>query len=326
MNKETVRNIKVGIFMIAGVLLLVVGLYFIGSNRNMFGKTYRLYTMFPDVKGLQTGNNVRFDGIDIGTVESIKIINDTSIKIEMVIDGALKKVIRKNSLAAIGTDGLMGSKIINIEPGTPDGKLAEPGDELQSIKGVNMDQMLQTLELTNKNIAIVSANLRDITNNINTGRGTLYTVLMDTTLAVKIHSTLDNIELVSNNILKISTDLNTVTGKVKDGKGLLGTLVNDTVISSDLTQTIEEVRMAGARINESTGQLKQLLQKINSGNGTIATLLNDTATAYHIRQSLINIDNSSRNFNENMEALKHNFLLRPYFKKQEKKKQENKKP
>ena len=310
MNKEIIRNIKLGIFTITGVLLLVLGLYFIGNNRNMFGKTYKLYALFTDVKGLQTGNNVRYAGIDVGTIESIHIINDTSIKIEMLIGGELKKVIRKNSLTTIGTDGLMGSKIINIDP----------GDELSTRSGVNMDDMLRTLDVTNKNIAVVSANLRDITNNINTSRGTLYTVLMDTTLSVKIHKTLDNIELVSNNILKISNDLNAVTSTVKNGKGLLGTLVNDTVIASDLAATVKEAKTAGEQINISTGELQQLLRKINSGDGTVGTLINDTISANHLKQSLVNIENSTRNFNENMEALKHNFLLRGYFKKQEKKK------
>jgi len=306
--------------MIVGILLLVVGLYYIGNNRNMFGKTYKLYALFPNVGGLQTGNNVRYAGIDVGTVESIRIMNDTSIRIEMLIDAELKKVIRKNSLATIGTDGLMGSKLINIDPGTTDSELANGGDELSSMASINMEAMLRTLDITNKNIAVVSANLRDITTNISSGRGTLYTVLLDTTLALKIHKTLDNIELVSHNIVQISNDLGNVTNNVKNGKGLLGTLVTDTVITSDLAKAVKEIKTAGEQINTSTGDLKQLLQKLNSGNGTVGTLVNDTVSANHLKKSLINIENSTRNFNENMEALKHNFLFRGYFKKQEKKK------
>ena len=306
--------------MIVGILLLLGGLYFIGNNQNMFGKTYRLYASFPNVSGLQTGNSVRYAGINVGTVESIRIMNDTAIRIELLIDAELKKAIRKNSLATIGTDGLMGSKLINIDPGSPDSELAQPGDELSSIASINMDAMLRTLDVTNKNIAIVSANLRDITTNITTSHGTLYTVLMDTTLSLKIHKTLNNIELVSNNIVQISNDLGNVTSSVKNGKGLLGGLVKDTVIISDLAKAVKEVKTAGEQINISTIELKQLLQKINNGNGTVGTLLNDTASANHLKQSLINIENSSRNFNDNMVALKHNFLLRGYFKKQEKNK------
>ena len=318
MNKEIVRNIKVGIFTIVGVLLLLAGLYFIGNNQNIFQKTYKLYASFPNVGGLQTGNNVRYAGINVGTVTGIKILNDTSIRIEMVVEADLSKTIRKNSVATIGTDGLMGSKLINIDPGTPDSELAKPGDEIVSVPNISMESMLRTLAITNNNIAIVSANLRDITNNISGGKGTLYAALLDTTLAFKIHKTLDNIELVSNNIVVISNDLGSVTGDVKNGKGLIGTLVKDTVMATDLAKAIKEVRTAGEQINVSTVELKELLQKVNSGDGTVGTLINDTVTANHLKQSLVNIDNSARNFNENMEALKHNFLLRGYFKKQEK--------
>jgi len=320
MNKEIVRNIKLGIFMIAGVLLLVTGLYFIGNNRNMFGKTYKLYAIFTNVGGLQTGNNVRYAGINVGTVNDVRIVNDTTIRVEMLIGADLKTVIRKSAIASIGTDGLMGSKLINIGPGEPNSPLAQGGDELAILPSINMDAMLRTLQRTNENIAVVSANLRDITDNINNGRGTLYTVLMDTTLAHKIHKTVDNITLVSNNILQISNDLGDVTSSVKSGKGMLGTLIKDTVITADLAKAVKEVKSASEQINASTADLKELLQKINGGAGTVGTLINDTVSANHLKKSLENIENSSRNFNQNMEALKHNFLLRGYFKKQEKKK------
>ena len=116
MNKETNQNIRLGIFVIAGLLLLITGLYFIGSNRNIFGKTFTLYAKFHNVSGLQTGNNVRYSGIDVGTVEKIEIINDTTIRIQMLLKADLKKIIRKNALATLGTDGLMGDKLINIDP------------------------------------------------------------------------------------------------------------------------------------------------------------------------------------------------------------------
>src|ERR1039457_3677637 len=107
MNKEIIRNIRLGVFVVAGVLMLIVALYFIGNNKNIFGKSFKLYVVFPNVRGLQPGNNVRYDGINVGTVAKIEIVNDTCIKVEMNIETDLKKVIRKNSIATIGTDGLM---------------------------------------------------------------------------------------------------------------------------------------------------------------------------------------------------------------------------
>lgn len=321
MNKETTKNIRLGVFVITGIALLITGLYFIGSNRNMFGSTVTLYAQFKNVNGLQKGNNVRYSGIDVGTVEGIEIVNDTTIRVEMTIDADLKRVIRKNSLATLGNDGLMGNKLVNIDPGTPDGEPVTDGDELLSTPALELDEMLRTLDVTNKNVAVISANLRTLTDNINSSRGTLYKVMMDTTLALKINNVIDNIEVLSHNVLVISEDLGDVITEVKSGKGVLGTLVNDTVITTDLTTAIKEVKTAGQQINVAALELKEILQKANSGSGTISTLVNDTATSNSVKRSLINIENSTRNFNLNMEALKHNFLLRGYFKKQEKKRQ-----
>lgn len=318
MNKETLNNTRLGIFVIIGTILLVAGLYLIGSNRNIFGKTFTAYATFEDVNGLMVGNNVRFAGIKVGTVSDIAIVNDTTIKVEMSIEKDMMKVIRRNSIAAISTDGLMGDKLVNIEPGSPDAPFIQEGDELSSLPILSMDEMLRTLDVTNKNVAIISANLKNITQNINEGRGTLYTVLNDTTVAAQLRHTLANIDVVSNNILQISADLNEVVSEAKNGKGMLGTLIKDTVMTTDLTQAVKEVRSAGEQINTSATELKTILNKVNTGGGTISTLINDTTSANSLKRSLVNIDSSAKKLPALMEALKHNFLFRGYFRKLEK--------
>lgn len=319
MEKETGRNVKLGLFVVAGALILIVGFYFIGSNKNMFGRTFTLLANFHNVSGLQTGNNVRYAGIDVGTVEKIEIINDTLVRVEMNINEDLKKNIRKNSVANIGTDGLMGNKLINIEPGTSDAPLVKDGDELASTRMVNTDEMLRTLEFTNGNIAVISSNLKDITENINRSRGTLYTVLMDTTLALGFQRTMNNIEYVSKDLNEITSGLFSMMHDVKQGKGFLGTLVKDTLLAVELQNAMKQAEMSIAQINSAANELSTVAGKLNSGQGALGMLLNDTSAANHLKQSLINIENSSKNFNENMEALKNSFLFRGYFKKKAKK-------
>ncbi len=318
MNKELIKNIRLGFFVITGTALLIIALYFIGNNSNLFSKTFKLYARFETVNGLKNGNNVRYAGIDVGTIKNIEILNDTTIRVEMSVEEALKKVIRKNSVATIGTDGLMGNKLINISPGTADMDLIKDGEEIESLASLNTDEMLRTLDKTNKNILVISANLREISQNLTDSRGTLYTVLMDTTIARGLKHTLGNIDVVSNNILKISDDLNDVVSEAKNGNGLIGTLVKDTVMAGDLSKAIKEVRSAGEQINTSAGELKQILNKVNTGDGTISTLINDTASANNLKRSLVNIDVSAKKLPALLEALKHNFLFKAYFKKQEK--------
>src|SRR5438874_5994764 len=148
MRKEVYRNIRLGIFVTVGMLFLIIGLYFVGDNKNMFSSTFMVRTTFNDVGGLQTGNNVRFSGINVGTVDKIEIKNDTAVEVEMQIQKKLKNIIRKNSLATIGTDGLMGSKLVNIAAGSSDSPIVAEGDNIPSVKSVDTEKMLRTLELT----------------------------------------------------------------------------------------------------------------------------------------------------------------------------------
>jgi phospholipid/cholesterol/gamma-HCH transport system substrate-binding protein len=320
MNKETSHNIRLGVFVTSGIILLIVALYFIGNNKNLFGSTFKLYATFYNVNGLQKGNNVRYSGIDVGTVENIEIKNDTAIRVEMIIEEDLKKNIRKNSLASIGTDGLMGNKLVNIDPGSNDSPLINEGDELPSIKAINTEDMLRTLELTNQNIAVVSADLKDVTGNISKSRGTLYKVLMDTSLAKSLQNVLDNFASVSNDLSTITGKLSSLVADVKNGKGTAGMLLKDTLMSSNLEQTIGNVKKSSERVAEMSENLNNIIQRMDKQNGTIGTLINDTTLAGDLKQSIKNIQSGSDNFNQNMEALKHNFLFKGYFKKQEKKK------
>ncbi len=325
MNKEFNHNIKLGIFVVTGVLLLVIGLYFIGNNKNMFGRTITIFATFQNVSGLQAGNNVRYAGIDIGTVDEIIISNDTTVRVEMIVNEDLKKIVRKNSIASVGTDGLMGNKVINIEPGTISSPLVNDGDLIFSIQALDTDEMLRTLEFTNQNVSLISVNIKNITDKIANNRGTLYKVLMDTSLAGGFSNTLKNLESMSHNFSTMSNDLSEFISEMKHGKGLAGTLINDTLLTRDLKQAIGNVKTSGELISSSANELKIAIEKINNGNGTVATLLNDSICANHLKQSIINIENSTMNFNENMEALKQSFLLRGYFKRQEKIKLEDKK-
>ena len=86
MAKHGINNVKLGAFALAGLLFLVLLLYMIGKNRSLFGATYILKARFENVQGLVPGNNVRFSGIEAGTVKRIKILNDTTIEVTMAIE------------------------------------------------------------------------------------------------------------------------------------------------------------------------------------------------------------------------------------------------
>ena len=134
MTKKLINNVKLGAFVLGGLLFLVLLLYMIGKNRNLFGDTYVLKARFQHVQGLVAGNNVRYSGIQAGTVKKIYLLNDTLIEVVMVVDRNLQAVIRKSALVSIGTEGFVGNKVVNIVPSNQAASLAEEGDVLMTKK------------------------------------------------------------------------------------------------------------------------------------------------------------------------------------------------
>lgn len=316
MTKEKIHNVRLGLFVFVGLILLIFGLYSIGKNKNMFGSSVKIYTVFYDVSGLVPGNNVRYAGIDVGTVDKISIINDSAVRVEMVIDQSVMKFIKKNSIASIGTDGLMGNKLINIGSGSVNSKPVENGDELPTLKAVNTEEMLRTLDVTNMNISVISSNLRSITETVNKSRGVLYTVLTDTILSNRIGNSLGNIETVSNNLMSVSGELELMVQNINHGKGPLGLMISDTAMSNDLKQSVEKIREGSEQFSKITSDVSVILNEVNNGHGTVTTLLKDTAMSGDLKTSISNLEKASATINEELEALKESFLLRPFYKHQ----------
>jgi len=318
MNKEISRNVRLGAFVISGAILLIVGLYSIGKSKNMFGKTFSLSCEFTDVNGLSIGNNVRYSGIDVGIVDEIEFTNDSIIKVEMLIDEKFIKYIRSNSVAAIGTDGLMGNKLVNITPGTSDVPLVEDNGQIRSIKIVDTEEMLRTLDMTNRNILVITGNLKEITENVSKSRGTLYTVLMDTLLARSVEQTLVNIRYVSDNLVETSQQLTDITKEAGSGNGVLGTMLNDTVMSNELRLAISNVKNGSEKFSKMSTDMSEIVDQINSGKGIVNGLIKDTAMANDLKVSLSNIESASKKLDEDLEAVQHSIFFRSYFRKTKK--------
>jgi len=194
MKKDTINKVKLGIFVSIGVVLLLAGIYYIGETKKLFSTTFVLTAMFNDVNGLQVGNNVRFAGIIVGTVEEIKIITDSTVKVDMVIDEKTRKFIKKDAKAIIGSDGLMGSKILNISSGTTGQPIIKDNEMIGTSLTVNMDEMLFKLKVTTDNAALITGDLAAIMENIRSGRGTIGKLFMDTVFAENLDRTIVNVK------------------------------------------------------------------------------------------------------------------------------------
>ncbi|MDI1255800.1 MAG: MlaD family protein [Flavobacterium sp.] len=216
-------KVRLGLFVIAGVTLFVLGIFIIGKQKNMFDPVFTLTSTFHDIGGLQVGNTVRFSGINVGTVDNIVIINDSTVKVDMLIKKDVQRFIKTDSNAGIGSEGIIGDKVIVLsQGGSANAKMVKSGQVIASSEPSNTDAIMASLQITSDNAAIAS------------------------------------------------------------------------------------------------GEISEILMKINRGEGTLGKLIQDKSMAENIDATLKNLKSSTKGLDENMEAAKHNFLLRGYFKKKEK--------
>lgn len=325
MAKQAENNIRLGTFLFAGLLALIFTLYMIGRNRNLFGSNFELKARFSNVNGLIEGGNVLFAGIQAGTVKNIVILNDTTIEVYMLIDKKIEPFIHKNAVAAIGTQGLMGDKIINISPGRGTSPNVANHDQIATKKMINTDEMLETLSKTNQNIADISERLKTTVLQLN--NSSIWSLINDSTIKRSIRSTLTNIDQTSINAMEMTRGLNNLVTGIKNGKGAAGILLKDTALAANLNQAVLKIKSASDNANNITIQLNQIVKEVNNdlhkGKGTVSLLLKDSVTAKNLSISMENVRKGTDGFNQDMEALKHNFLLRGYFKKLEKQKKKN---
>ncbi len=323
MKNQGLNTVKLGIFVLAGLVLLIVALYALGKNRNLFGTQFELKTRFRDVNGLLVGNNVRFSGIDVGSVRSVTILNDTTIEVVMNVDRKMKSFIRVNAVASLGTDGLIGNRVINIAPADASAPFVTGGELLPSRGEVNTQQMLQTLSRTNESVAVIADELLVTIQRINNS-AQLTRLLSDESLGYNLKASLLNLNRATANAALLMDNANATLLLASEGQGTLATILTDTALAAELRRTVTQLQAVENGARQLAGDLDAVVGAVDrdyrEGAGPVGALLRDSIMTLRLSNSLDNVEKGTAAFNENMEALKHNFFFRGYFKKLEKKK------
>ncbi len=318
MNKNKSGNIRLGLFVAIDTVVLVVALYLIGSNQSMFSSTISISAQFYNVNGLVQGNNVRYAGIDIGTVDKVKIENDSSVTVYMVIEKKHSQFIKKNSTAAVGTDGLMGNKLVNINPGSGQSEPVMDGDMIASLKPIETDEMIRTLNATNENLEAITGDLRSFTSRINTDKG-LLSLIEDSVAVDNFRMALQSIREASENANRITIQINNLTQSINRGEGLAGTLIKDNKTSEGLKNTVANLEQISDSLDQVVAGLNRFAAGVNNPQGLVYAVSNDSAMAGEIKDGVHNLKQSTELLNENLKAMRKSFLFRKYFKQQEKK-------
>lgn len=317
MKKETSNQLKLGIFVITGFTLLIVAIYLIGENQNMFKKTFSISANFNNVSGLMQGNNVRYSGINIGTVKTITMVNDSTIKVDMNIEEKMVQHIKKDAIATIGTDGLVGNMIVNIIPGGGSENVVVSGDIIQSYTKIGTEDMLNTLSTTNENAALLTAKLLKVADAMSDDKGTLGMLINDTMVAANLKQTFKQLEITSKEASKAMKELNSIISSLDIENSVAGALLNDSIQAQKVRSIITNLEESSAGIKGVLNNLNETLTNVKDGDGAINYLSNDPEFVKNLEETIKNINEGTDKFNENMEALKHNFLTRGYFKKLE---------
>lgn len=314
MEKTNSEKLRLGIFMLVGSILFIAIVYIIGSKQQLFGNTEKIQAVFYNANGLQIGNNVRYSGINVGTVREISMLNDTAILIEMAINRKSFQFIKKNANISIGTDGLVGNMVVNIEPNKGESEPILPGDVLIGTKKVQADDMINTLSTTNTNAALLTSDLLKITNEIMNGQGTIGLLLNDKEVASDLKESILELKLTSQAARKSIQSLESLIHSLDKKDNVVG-LMKDTAVARHIINIVVTLEKSTKKMDTVVQNLNLAVLNAKDGKGVINYLSNDPNLVKKIDTTMTNINESSKLLNENLEALKHNFLFKAYFKK-----------
>jgi len=317
MRKTTSEKLKLGVFVIIGLLIFIIAIYFIGQRQNIFAKTFSISANFNNVNGLIPGNNVRYSGINVGTVKTISMVNDSTINVLMNIDENMLYHIKKDAIVTIGTDGLVGNMIVNIIPGEGNAGAIEPGDVIKSYTKIGTSDMLNTLSVTNENAALLTAKLLKIADAMDDSKGTFGMLINDTIMASNLKVTVNQFRIASIEASKTIKELNTIISSINFNESVAGVLLNDSIEAKKARRIMTNLETSSQDISTVLNNLNETITNIKEGKGAFNYLSNDEEFVNNLEQSIKNINEGTDKFNQNMEAFKHNFLTRGYFKKLE---------
>ena len=321
------RAVIVGIFILLGIAILIVTILTLGGQHKTFEKSVLIKAVFDDINGLQKGNNIWFSGVKIGTVKKISFYGKSQVEVDMNIEANSQQYIRKNAKARISSEGLIGNKIVVIDPSAGNSPVVENGDMIGVEKAVNPDEMMNTLQANNKNLFEITSDFKVISKGIAEGKGTAGRLLTDDKLINELQATMAMLRKSSSNVQRMTSSVADYASALHRKGTLANDLVTDTTVFNRLKSTAAQMQEIASTANSVVSNLNNttngLNTSLNNRNTPVGMLLHDEDAAANMRVTLRNLQTASIKLDEDLEAVQHNFLLKGFFKKREKEKQDS---
>jgi phospholipid/cholesterol/gamma-HCH transport system substrate-binding protein len=322
MESKNKRSVTVGLFVFFGLVILIAAILTLGGQKNMFAEKFSVRARFDDVSGLQKGNNIWYAGVKVGIVKDITFDEKGLVNVEMSIDEKSRNMIRKDMKAKVGSEGLIGNRIIVIFGGSQSAPLVQNGDELTVEKAMSTDDMMATLQENNKNILDITTDFKTVSERLAAGEGSIGMLLKDETMANDLQVAMISLRNASRQAQGLTEDLAAYASKLQNKGSLTNDLVTDTVIFSRLRATARQIDELSKTANAAVNNLNTATRQVNEGmsnvNTPVGVLLNDKVAAADLKATISNLSTGTKKLDENLKALQHNFLLRGFFKKREK--------
>jgi phospholipid/cholesterol/gamma-HCH transport system substrate-binding protein len=319
----------VGLFLLGGLALITAILFMIGDRHKAFSRHLVVYSEFTNLSGLPVGAKVRVSGLDAGEVKKIEIPTTPSgrFRLELEIEEKVGGMLRQDSLASIQTEGVVGDQFIFIKKGTDRAAEVSNGSTIPSKEPVDLSALLESGSgLLNE----VHGDIGDIHKRADLALDSI-TKTVGHTDDLIISSRAD-VNTILRNGNRISGTVDTLVTDLNEGKGPAGMMLKDEATKQKLQTTVGEVHDASVRANQTLADFQSrnlpaktqaTLDNIQSLSLQLKTSVQEALAqddigqdgATNIRETLSSLNRSTTNFAEDTEALKHNFLLRGFFKR-----------
>jgi phospholipid/cholesterol/gamma-HCH transport system substrate-binding protein len=319
-TKELKQQLKLGAFVLGGIVLFLVTVFFIGSENNIFSRTFTVFTEFKNVEGLKEGDNVWLSGVKVGRVTDVTIAAEGKVLVKLSLKRNQSNFIKEDATASIGSDGLVGNKIVVIRPGTA-GKSIEARDTIRTSSPADTQQLINIAKDVGENTRSLTADLSGVMKKIMAGEGVVGELLNEGDLAKELRMAVNNLTMTGHNTAKASAELQLLLSDLRNGNGLMPTLINDTMYVKKFTAALSNIEKVSTNAAHVSTSLENLAKNLDDNNNAVGVLLKDRAVADHLKNTVENAEQASEKLNDNMEALQHNFLFRRYFRKQDKKRE-----
>jgi phospholipid/cholesterol/gamma-HCH transport system substrate-binding protein len=320
------KKILVGVFIVGGIILFAVGLFFIGSSQQLFASQFTVYTTFDNVDTIQPGAKVRVSGMDAGTVGGIQIPKSPSgqFRVKLEIDKKFHQLVRQDSVATIETAGMVGSKFVNVKKGSAQSPEVPAGGTLHGQEPVDLGDLMRE---GSGLVKTAEDTMNDIRGKADQAIGNI-TKLAGNANGMVV-SVRGNVKKITSNTAHLTGNANVIAAGIREGHGAAGKLLTDPTVASNVAATISQAKQTAQKVNAMMSNVRQqdlpaahktlqntqqMTGRLNQAVGTfLASGKKNENTAVALRDTVHGAKRTMQNLADDTEAIKHNFLFRGFF-------------